>query len=72
MNVMISELLAWFEDKFVKAYGGIDCETILDDDPWNRVTRCPNLVSETYLKAIELLEESGLFPAGQPAADQPE
>jgi C_GCAxxG_C_C family probable redox protein len=59
LNAMIDELVVWFEEKFGKEYGGIDCSIILQDDPWNRLTRCPNLVTETYVKAKELLEENG-------------
>ncbi|EGO65645.1 DVU_1555 family C-GCAxxG-C-C protein [Acetonema longum] len=59
LNVMIEELAIWFEEKFGKEYGGIDCRTILNDDPWNRMTRCPAMVSETYFKAMELLEYNG-------------
>lgn len=59
LTIMIQRLVAWFEDKFATAYGGIDCQAILQDDPWNRMLRCPAMVSETYMKAMELLEENG-------------
>jgi len=58
LNTMIQELVVWFEERFGKDYGGIDCHEILQDDPWNRLTRCPTLVTETYVKAKELLEEN--------------
>jgi C_GCAxxG_C_C family probable redox protein len=61
LNIMISELLEWFAERFGKLYGGIDCEVILNEDPWNRMVRCPNLVTETYLKVLELLEDNGLI-----------
>lgn len=61
LNAMIEELVEWFEERFGKEYGGIDCATILQDDPWNRLTRCPQLVTETYAKAKELLEENGFI-----------
>lgn len=57
---MISDLVNWFEEKYGKAYGGIDCRIILNDDPWNRMLRCPNMVIETYMKVQEILEDSGL------------
>jgi C_GCAxxG_C_C family probable redox protein len=61
LNTMIQELVVWFEETFGKNYGGIDCEDILQDDPWNRMMRCPPLVTETYFKAKELLEENGFI-----------
>lgn len=58
LNIMIQELVVWFEERFGKAYGGINCHDILQDDPWNRVTRCPKLIIDTYLKVRELLTEN--------------
>jgi C_GCAxxG_C_C family probable redox protein len=63
LNLMIQELVEWFEETFGKNYGGIDCENIVQKDPWNRMTRCPNLVVETYGKVMELLEENGFISA---------
>lgn len=63
LNIMIQDLVAWFEETFAKNYGGLDCETILADDPWNRLLRCPAMVGETYAKTMELLEENGFIPA---------
>ena len=63
LNIMIDELVVWFEEKFGTAYGGIDCQAILQDDPWNRMLRCPGMVSETYVKTMELLEDNGFIPA---------
>jgi len=62
LNIMIQNLVVWFEDTFGKNYGGIDCQSILNDDPWNRMLRCPNMVIETYIKAVELLEDNGFIP----------
>lgn len=62
LNGMIEELVLWFEERFGKEYGGIDCQAILNDDPWNRMTRCPAMVSGTYFKAMELLEDNGFAP----------
>lgn len=63
LNIMIKELVGWFEDTFSKEYGGIDCKTIINDDPWNKTLRCPRLVSESYGKVIELLTEHGFIHA---------
>ena len=60
MNLMIQQLVEWFEVKLGQEFGGIDCKTILGDDPWNRMTRCPRLINETYFMVRELLKENGL------------
>jgi C_GCAxxG_C_C family probable redox protein len=69
LNAMIDQLVNWFEEKFGAEYGGIDCGVILQDDPWNRLTRCPQIVTETYFQAKELLEENGFLPAGEDAVE---
>jgi C_GCAxxG_C_C family probable redox protein len=61
LNKMIQELVVWFEETFGKDYGGIDCQQIMNSDPWNRITRCPDVVIKTYLKVKELLEENGFL-----------
>ena len=60
LNLMIQQLVEWFEVNFGQEFGGIDCHTILGGDPWNRMTRCPRLINETYFMARELLKENGL------------
>jgi hypothetical protein len=67
LNVMIQNLVEWFEDKFGRTFGGTDCQTILHDDPWNKMLRCPQMVIETYQKAIELLEDNRFLPPRDPA-----
>ncbi|HBS59234.1 MAG TPA: hypothetical protein DEA44_08210 [Firmicutes bacterium] len=69
LNAMIEQLVDWFDERFGKEYGGADCEVILQDDPWNKLTRCPGLVTECYVKAKELLEENGFMPSADNAAD---
>lgn len=61
LNPMIQELIDWFETSLGKEFGGIDCHTILRGDPWNRMTRCPRLVSETYLRAKQILTDRGFL-----------
>ncbi len=60
LNLMIQQLVEWFEVGYGEEYGGIDCSKILGGDPWNRMTRCPKLISETYFMVRELLKENGL------------
>jgi len=62
LSAMIQELVVWFEETFGKEYGGIDCQHIMNNDPWNRLTRCPDVVMKTYCKAKELLEDKGFIP----------
>ena len=59
LTVMVQNLVSWFEETYGFRYGGIDCHSILDDDAWNRMLRCPLMVTETYAKVISLLEEHG-------------
>ncbi|WP_122628759.1 DVU_1555 family C-GCAxxG-C-C protein [Lucifera butyrica] len=66
LNIMIQELVVWFEERFGKDYGGIDCRIILNEDPWNRMLRCPNVVTETYLKVMEILEDNGFVTGSEP------
>lgn len=61
LQPMIRELVDWFELSFGEEFGGIDCQIILGDDPWNRLTRCPRLVTEAYLKTRQILEEHGFL-----------
>lgn len=60
MNLMIAQLVEWFEVEFGEKYGGTDCQQILADDPWNRMTRCPKLINDTYFMARQLLKENDL------------
>ncbi len=52
---MIPLLVQWFEDNFESC----DCKDILDDNPLNKVEKCPVIVSKTYEKVVELLEDYG-------------
>ncbi len=59
LNVMIGELVEWFSDEYGGMYGGIQCETILGDDPGARASRCPNMVRGTYEKVKLILSQNG-------------
>ncbi|MEN6439600.1 MAG: DVU_1555 family C-GCAxxG-C-C protein [Syntrophobacter sp.] len=65
LNIMISELVSWFTSEFEGLYGGIRCETILDNDPKSRTTRCPGLVLGTWEKVKALLVENGFDLRGE-------
>lgn len=59
LNLMVMELVSWFSEEYGSKFGGIRCETILNNDPGNRTTRCPNLVLGTWEKVNALLIENG-------------
>jgi len=56
---LVPELTEWFVEKVTDEYGGADCADILDGDPANRAMRCPALIEETYLQALEILRKHG-------------
>lgn len=62
--IMIEALVKWFKERFGTQYGGITCNHILEDNPRNQLTRCPQLVAETYQKVKELLVENGFDLSG--------
>lgn len=49
---LIQEYLDWFED----AFGALDCEELLGNDPMAKLEKCPMFVESTILKLEELLE----------------
>jgi hypothetical protein len=55
---MIPLLANWFEAR-CKEFGGCSCEAILNDNPMNRIERCPMLLEETFEKCRELLAAFG-------------
>ena len=57
LEVMISELLAWFEE----TYGSADCRDIIQGDRDNIPSTCPRLIYETCRKALELLQNYGFL-----------
>lgn len=50
---MIPLLVEWFKENFEFC----DCKDILGDDPMSQVEKCPVVISKTYEKVIELLED---------------
>ena len=55
---MIGQLVNWFEQITIE-FGGNNCLDILQDDPQNKMLRCPKLVRGVYDKVMEILEEYG-------------
>ena len=60
LPMMVEQLSDWFEAGFGAEYGGISCDAILQNDPWNRLTRCPKLVNDTFFMVKQLLKENDL------------
>ena len=45
-------LQEWFEDSF----GSQDCDPLIENNPMNKVEKCPMMLDATFLKICELLE----------------
>ncbi|NLT96484.1 MAG: C_GCAxxG_C_C family protein [Clostridia bacterium] len=65
LNLMISELVQWFEEEWGKTYGSIDCQDILEDNPQNRLQRCPQIIFQTNEKIKEILTANGYNLSGE-------
>ncbi|HVO63678.1 MAG TPA: C-GCAxxG-C-C family protein [Terriglobales bacterium] len=58
LNLMLHQLVEWFEGEYKSRYGSIDCAGITGDDPKLQLTRCPQIVAETFNKVTEILTSS--------------
>jgi hypothetical protein len=58
-SFMIPMLVEWFETTYTQSYNGISCVDILDQDPANKLNRCPKIMEETIIKCRELLANYG-------------
>ena len=58
-SFMIPMLVDWFETTYTQSYNGITCEDILDQNPMNKLNRCPKIMEETAMKCRELLANYG-------------
>lgn len=54
-NALVTELVDWFRH----AYGSTTCDALLAGDPVARITRCPQIVEETYRHGMETLSTHG-------------
>ena len=50
------ELMEWFKERF----GAWNCDELLDGDQGRRLTLCPIIIEETYMKLYEMLEDMGV------------
>ena len=58
---MVSEFANWFKEEYGKLYGGYICAEILNEDPKNKLARCPEIVKASYIKAMEILGSAGVI-----------
>ena len=63
-SIVINELVQWFEGEWGEAYGSIDCQDILEDNPQNRLQRCPQIIFQTNEKIKEILTANGYDLSG--------
>lgn len=65
MALMLAELNDWFGEYASAKYTGIKCEEILGETPNHPdMSRCGELVADTYLKVMALLVSNGFDPSG--------
>lgn len=48
---LTEDLTDWFED----AFGAIDCEELIGNDPMGKVEKCPVMLESTFAMAAEML-----------------
>lgn len=48
----VAELYEWFED----AYGSLDCKALMEDNPMNKVERCPAMLETTFDKVCDMMD----------------
>jgi hypothetical protein len=70
LPLMLEDYVEWFRDEAGQRFGGIDCKTIMQDDPRLRNERCPGLILSAVHKAREILEENGFELDGHSGVEQ--
>lgn len=60
-NEMITKLVGWFEHEYGEIYGSCDCNAILENNPSNKLMRCPQIVEDVYIYVMEMLTEYDLI-----------
>lgn len=70
LPLMLEEYVEWFREEAEQRFGGIDCKTIMQDDPRLRNERCPGLILDAVLKAKEILEANGFELDGRSGTEQ--
>lgn len=57
----LGEFTEWFKEEMMVNYGGIDCCDITKGNPANRLETCPQIIADTYMKCMEILQERDLL-----------
>ena len=64
LMLMLQELSEWFYEQIGKSHGGISCETIVGGEGLELARqRCGGIVSQTYVKILEILAANGFDPS---------
>jgi hypothetical protein len=69
LPVMLGDLVDWFEAEYGKRHGGINCDDITEKDAALRLSRCPQIITETFRKACAILADHGYSLDGQPLVE---
>ena len=64
LDLMIMDLVKWFQQEVGAKYGGIDCDDIIKQDPANIPVLCPPIIEAVFNKVKELLVEYGYDLSG--------
>lgn len=64
LNLMLLELVDWFEKNVGQPYGGTNCDQILEGKQSNIPLRCPGIIQAVWQKSKDLLVEYGFELSG--------
>jgi hypothetical protein len=57
-KAMVVKLVDWFNSRF----GAINCLELVSADRSERLEKCSEFISETFMKCLEILEENNIDP----------
>lgn len=70
LGLMLDNLVEWFEQQQTSRYGGANCVDIVQDDARLRLSRCPEIVLETFDKVKEILAANNYDLSQAPGCPQ--
>lgn len=59
LNLMLLELVDWFQETIGQQYGGANCDQILEGKQSNIQLRCPGIIKSVWQKSKDILVEYG-------------
>ncbi|MHB8086612.1 MAG: DVU_1555 family C-GCAxxG-C-C protein [Anaerolineaceae bacterium] len=59
LNLMLLELVDWFQETIGQPYGGANCDQILEGKQSNIPLRCPGIIKSVWQKSKDILVEYG-------------